>query len=69
MKNMGHTGQEEWWTLAWRNPMLKATPIEKVEVWHHFTDHDVVFWRTGWDAQATAIAFKWVRRRGTALPI
>ena len=26
--------------------------------WHHFPDHDVVFWRSGWDAQATAIAFK-----------
>jgi hypothetical protein len=58
MKSMGHTGQEEWWTLAWRNPKLKSTPIEKIESWHHFTDHDVVFWRSGWDAQATAIAFK-----------
>jgi Domain of unknown function (DUF4962)/Heparinase II/III-like protein len=58
MKSMGHTGQEEWWTLAWRNPKLKATPIEKVEPWHHFPDHDVVFWRSSWDAQATAIAFK-----------
>ncbi len=58
MKSMGHTGQEEWWTLAWRNPKLKATPMEKVERWHHFTDHDVVFWRSDWGAQATAIAFK-----------
>jgi hypothetical protein len=58
MKSMGHTGQEEWWSLAWRNPRLKATPIEKLEPWHHFTDHDVVYWRSGWGAQATAIAFK-----------
>jgi hypothetical protein len=58
MKSMGHTGQEEWWTLVWRNPKLKSTPIEKIEPWHHFTDHDVVFWRSGWNAQATAIAFK-----------
>ena len=58
MKSMGHTGQEEWWTLAWRNPNLKATPIDKIEPWHRFTDHDVAFWRSGWDAQATAIAFK-----------
>jgi hypothetical protein len=29
-----------------------------VERWHHFTDHDVVFWRSDWGAQATAIAFK-----------
>ena len=58
MKSLGHTGQEEWWTLAWRNPKLQATPIEQIQPWHHFTDHDVVFWRSGWDAQATAIAFK-----------
>jgi len=43
---------------VWRNPKLKATAIEKLEPWHHFPDHDVVFWRSGWDAQATAIAFK-----------
>ncbi len=58
MKSLGHTGQEEWWTLAWRNPKLKATPIEEVKPWHHFPDHDVVFWRSGWDPRATAIAFK-----------
>jgi hypothetical protein len=58
MKSLGHTGQEEWWTLAWRNPQLKATPIEKMQPWHYFPDHDVVYWRSGWGAQATAIAFK-----------
>jgi phage-related protein len=46
MKSLGHTGQEEWWTLAWRNSKLKAMPIEKVESWHHFLNHDVVFWRS-----------------------
>jgi hypothetical protein len=58
MKSMGHTGQEEWWTLAWRNSKLKSTPITKVQPWYRFPDNDVVFWRSGWDAQATAIAFK-----------
>lgn len=58
MKSLGHTGQEEWWTLAWHNPKLKATPIEEITPWHYFPDHDVVFWRSGWDAQAMAIAFK-----------
>ncbi len=58
MKGMGHTSQEEWWTLAWRNPKLESTPIEALKPWHHFPDHDVVFWRSGWNAQATAIAFK-----------
>jgi Domain of unknown function (DUF4962)/Heparinase II/III-like protein len=58
MKSLGHTSQEEWWTLAWRNPMLQPTPISKIDRWHHFTDHDVVFWRSSWDSAATAIAFK-----------
>ena len=58
MKRLGHTSQEEWWTLAWRNPKLPAMPVEKMTPWHHFEDHDVVYWRSGWDAQATAIAFK-----------
>lgn len=58
MKSLGHTSQEEWWTLAWRNPSLKAEPVEKMTPWHYFPDHDVVFWRSGWDAQATALAFK-----------
>jgi hypothetical protein len=58
MKSLGHTGQEEWWTLAWRSPALEPTSVEKIRPWHHFTDHDVVFWRSGWDPQATAFAFK-----------
>jgi hypothetical protein len=58
MKSLGHTAQEEWWTLAWRNPQIKPTPISEIKPFHHFTDHDVVYWRSGWDAQATAIAFK-----------
>ena len=43
MKGMGHTGQEEWWTLAWRDSNIKPDPIEKVEPWHHFKDHDVAY--------------------------
>lgn len=58
MKSLGHTSQEEWWTLAWRNPHIKPTPISEIPPYHHFTDHDVVYWRSGWDAKATAIAFK-----------
>ncbi len=29
-----------------------------MEPWHRFEDHDVVYWRSGWDANATGIAFK-----------
>ena len=58
MRSMGHTGQEEWWTLAWRDSTLASKPIEQIATAHHFTDHDVVFWRSSWGADATALAFK-----------
>jgi hypothetical protein len=58
MKSLGQTSQEEWWTLAWRDPHLASTPIAKFPPYHFFPDHGVAFWRTGWDAQATAVAFK-----------
>lgn len=58
MRGLGHTSQEEWWTLAWRDPNLASTPMGQIKPWHWFHDHDVVYWRTGWDANATAIAFK-----------
>lgn len=58
MKSLGHTGQEEWWTLVWRNPALKSAPISSIPTWHRFPDHDVAYWRSDWDANATAFAFK-----------
>jgi hypothetical protein len=58
MKSMGHTSQEEWWTLAWRDDALASMPIAKLPAWHLFPDHDVAYWRSGWGADATAIAYK-----------
>lgn len=58
MRSLGNSSQEEWWTLAWRDPKLASKPITDLEPWHWFRDHDVVYWRSGWDADATAVAFK-----------
>jgi len=58
MKSQGNSNAEEWWTLAWRDDALASQPIAKLEKWHHFADADVVFWRSGWDAQAMAVAYK-----------
>ncbi|NUQ30001.1 MAG: DUF4962 domain-containing protein [Acidobacteriaceae bacterium] len=58
MKSQGHTSQEEWWTLAWRDSTLKPEPMEQVSASHWFRDHDVVFWRSDWGKNATAAAFK-----------
>jgi hypothetical protein len=58
MRSLGHTGQEEWWSLAWRDPSLSARPMSEVTPYHWFHDHDVVYWRSSWAADATAVAFK-----------
>ena len=58
MKSQGNSNAEEWWTLAWRDDALASQPIKSLAKWHHFADADLIFWRSGWDAQATAVAFK-----------
>jgi len=58
MRGQGHTAAEEWWTLAWRDPKLASEPIGELLPWHWFKDHDVAYWRSGWGADATAVAFK-----------
>jgi hypothetical protein len=54
----GHTNQEEWWTLLWRDPGLAPAPMGEIPLSHHFEDSGVFFFRTSWDAGATAFAFK-----------
>jgi len=58
MKSLGAVNAEDFWSLIWYEPSIAATPMKEFPNWHHFTDHDVVFWRTDWSANATAIAFK-----------
>jgi hypothetical protein len=54
----GHTNQEEWWTLFWRDPSVAAAPMSEIPRAHHFEDSGVAFYRTSWDASATAFALK-----------
>ncbi len=58
MRSLGNVSQEEWWTLAWRDLKLASEPMNQVQPWHWFRDHDVVYWRSGWGADATAVALK-----------
>ncbi len=59
MKSQENSNAEEWWTLSWRDDSLAPQPITNLAKWHHFTDADVSFWRSGWDAQADQrVAFK-----------
>jgi len=56
--SFGHTNQEEWWTLLWRDPMLKPSAMTEIPLGYHFEDSGVVFYRTSWDSGATAFALK-----------
>ncbi|MBX7170407.1 MAG: DUF4962 domain-containing protein [Pyrinomonadaceae bacterium] len=58
LKSKGQVNAEELWTFIWYNKNLKSVPIEKQPFWHYFPDHDVVYWRSNWNDNATAFAFK-----------
>lgn len=58
LKSKGQVNAEEFWTFIWFNPSIKPVAIEKQSTSHYFADHDVVFWRSGWDDKATAFSFK-----------
>ena len=58
LKAKGQVNAEEFWTFIWYNPKIKSVPIEKQEKWHYFPDHDVAYWRSSWNDNATAFAFK-----------
>jgi hypothetical protein len=49
---------EDFWSLIWYDPAVKAVPVERQSRWHHFEDHGVVYWRSDWTKEATAFAFK-----------
>jgi len=56
--SFGHSNLEEFWTLLWRDRSLNAAPIDTLPLAHHFEDSGVVYLRTSWAKDATAIAFK-----------
>jgi hypothetical protein len=56
--SFGHSNLEEYWTLLWRDPDLAQAPIDALPLRFHFEDSGVVYLRSSWQADATAIAFK-----------
>ncbi|MFT3744788.1 MAG: DUF4962 domain-containing protein [Pyrinomonadaceae bacterium] len=58
LKSKGQVNAEEFWSFIWYNPSIKSVPIESQEKWHYFADHDVAYWRSSWNDDATAFAFK-----------
>jgi hypothetical protein len=58
LKGFGHTNQEEWWTLLWRDEGIKPAAMSSMPLAYHFEDSGYVFYRTSWEADATAFAFR-----------
>ena len=58
LKSKGQVNAEEFWTFIWHNDQIKSVPIEKQEKYHYFPDHEVVYWRSSWNDDATAFSFK-----------
>lgn len=58
LKSKGQVDAEEFWSLIWYDPSLKAVSIEKQSQMIYFADHEVVYWRSNWTNEATAFAFK-----------
>lgn len=58
LKTKGQVNAEEFWTFIWYNPSIKAVPIDKQPTSYYFKDHEVVYWRSSWNDDATAWAFK-----------
>ena len=56
--SFGHSNLEEFWTLLWRDPSIKPASMNSIPLSHAFQDSGVVYTRTSWAANATAIAFK-----------
>ena len=57
-RDLGHTSLEEHWTLLWRDASLAPAPIASLPLRHRFEDSGVVFFRTSWEKDALAFAFK-----------
>jgi hypothetical protein len=55
---LGHTSLEEHWTLLWRDASLEPAPMARLPLRHRFEDTGVVFFRTSWQTDALAFAFK-----------
>ena len=58
LKSKGQVNAEEFWTFIWYDASVKPAAIDKQEKWHYFADHEVVYWRSSWNDDATAFAFK-----------
>lgn len=58
LREKGQVNAEEFWTFIWFDPSIRSVPITSQPTSHYFKDHEVVYWRSSWNDDATAFAFK-----------
>jgi hypothetical protein len=44
--------------LLWFDPSIAPAKLQDIPPYQHFADHDLVAWRSGWDANATCYLFR-----------
>ncbi|MEO1235058.1 MAG: heparinase II/III family protein, partial [Myxococcota bacterium] len=57
-EDQGHVTWYAFMSLLWFDADLKAKPLTAQPTYHYFSDHEVVFYRSSWGPDATALAFK-----------
>ncbi|MDQ3748675.1 MAG: DUF4962 domain-containing protein [Acidobacteriota bacterium] len=50
--------REPMWAFINHNAKLKSAPLAQIPLQVYFDDNDTVFWRSSWDKNATAFAFR-----------
>lgn len=58
--------REPMWAFISRDPNLKPAPLSQIPTQVYFKDNDTVFWRSSWDKNATAFAFRCAPPEGHA---
>jgi hypothetical protein len=44
--------------FLWYSSDVPATPLAQIKPYCYFSDHDLISWRSGWDADATCVLFR-----------
>ncbi len=55
-----HKAESDYPSVAflWFDPTVPPTPLDQIKPYFHFTDHDVIAWRSGWGEDATCFLFR-----------
>jgi hypothetical protein len=58
LRSLNTVTYEDIWSFIAHDPTVASAPVSKLPTYHYFANNGTVFWRSGWDKEATAIAFR-----------